>query len=95
VEIVPFITVPCGWMPCVACRDYKIQPGRMWLGYTRSGADETVPCPICKGTGQVTRLKHIDVRTGREIDYEAPDQQFVNQDPVREPHGKVLYRFGR
>lgn len=69
-EIVPFITVPNGYMPCVACRDFKRFPGRMWLGYTRSGADETVTCPVCQGTGLVTRLRYVDPRTGEDIDPE-------------------------
>jgi hypothetical protein len=64
-------------MPCVACRDFRTQPGRMWLGYSRTGEDLTIECPECRGTAQVERYKHIDVRTGREIDYEKPGQKFV------------------
>jgi len=76
-EVVPFIAVPVGWMPCVACRDFRTQPGRMWLGYSRTGEDLTITCPVCKGAAQVPRFKHIDVRTGQEIDYEKPGQKFV------------------
>lgn len=79
-EAIPFIAVPCGWMPCVACKDFKTQPGKMWLGYERyTGADLVITCPVCKGAGQVPRLKHIDIRTGKEIDYEKPGQKFVYQ----------------
>jgi hypothetical protein len=77
-EIVPFATIPVGWMPCVACSDFRRQPGRMWLGYSRTGEDLFITCPVCKGAGVVERLKHIDVRTGQEIDYERPGQRFVH-----------------
>jgi hypothetical protein len=77
-EMVPFMTVPVGWIPCVACSDFRTQPGRMWLGYSLTGEDLTITCPVCKGTAQVARFKHLDVRTGQEIDYEAPGQRFVH-----------------
>lgn len=77
-EVIPFVTIPVGWMPCVACSDFKKSPGRMWLGYSRTGEDLTIECPACKGTGQVERLKHVDARTGQEIDYEKPGQRFVH-----------------
>src|SRR5262252_6621157 len=84
-EMIPFVTIPVGWMTCVACSDFKRFPGRMWLGVNRSGEDMTIECPVCHGTGQVTRVKHIDARTGEEIDYERPGQRFVAVDgPVRE-----------
>lgn len=76
-EVVPFIAVPVGLMPCVACSDFRTQPGRMWLGYSRTGEDLTITCPVCKGTAQVQRFQHLDVRTGKEIDYEKPGQRFV------------------
>jgi hypothetical protein len=76
-EVVQFIAVPVGWMRCVACSDFRQRPGQMWLGYSRSGEDLCITCPVCKGTGQVERLKHLDVRTGQEIDYEKPGQLFV------------------
>lgn len=77
-EVVPFVAIPVGWMPCVACSDFRTRPGRMWLGYDRTGEDLTITCPVCKGTAQVERVKHIDVRTGQEIDYERPGQHFVH-----------------
>lgn len=77
-EVVPFVRVPVGWMPCVACRDFKTQPGRMWLGYSRTGEDYTITCPVCHGTAQVERFQYLDVRTGQEIDYERPGQKFVH-----------------
>jgi hypothetical protein len=76
-DIVPFVAVPVGWMPCVACRDFKAQPGRLWLGYSRGGDDLTIECPVCQGTAQVERFRHFDVRTGQEIDYENPAHHFV------------------
>jgi hypothetical protein len=76
-EVVPFVRVPVGWMRCVACSDFRTQPGRMWLGYSRTWEDLTIECPVCHGTGQVERFKHLDVRTGQEIDYEKPGQKFV------------------
>lgn len=76
-ELVQFVAVPVGWMPCIACSDFRTQPGRMWLGYSGTGEDLTIECPACKGTGQVERFKHFDVRTGQEIDYEKPGQQFI------------------
>lgn len=76
IEAVPFVAVPVGWMRCIACSDFKTQPGRMWLGYSRTGEDLTIECPVCHGTSQVARLKHIDIRTGQEIDYEKPGQRF-------------------
>jgi hypothetical protein len=79
-EVVPFIRVPVGYMRCVACSDFRTQPGRMWLGYSRTGEDLTIECPQCRGTAQVERFKHIDVRTGLEIDYEKPGQKFVYAD---------------
>lgn len=79
-EVIPFITIPVGWMPCIACRDFKRIPGRMWLGYSQTGEDLLITCPACKGTGQVERLKHVDARTGQEIDYEKPGQTFVHAD---------------
>jgi hypothetical protein len=79
-EIVPFIAVPVGTMRCIACSDNKRFPGKMWLGRNPvTGTDSVVDCPECKGTGQVPRYKHIDVRTGKEIDYERPGQRFVLQ----------------
>lgn len=77
-EITPFIATPVGWMRCIACSDFKKIPGQMWLGYNyRTHEDYFITCPVCKGAGQVARLHHLDVRTGREIDYEKPGQQFV------------------
>lgn len=76
-EITPFVTIPVGWMRCIACSDYKKIPGRMWVGYSH-GEDLFIECPVCKGTGQVERVKHIDVRNGQEIDYERPGQVFVH-----------------
>lgn len=76
-EVVPFVRVPVGWMRCIACSDFRTQPGRMWLGYSRTWEDLTIECPVCHGTARVERFKHIDVRTGLEIDYEKPGQQFV------------------
>jgi hypothetical protein len=77
-EVVPFIARPVGWMPCIACSDFKRFPGRMWLGYNfRTHEDLTIECPKCHGTGQVERYQYLDVRTGEEIDYERPGQQFV------------------
>lgn len=81
-EVVPFVTIPVGWMKCVACSDFRTQPGRMWLGYSNVGEDLTITCPVCKGTAQVTRLKHIDLRNGQEIDYERPGQRFVKADAI-------------
>lgn len=60
-----------GWMPCVACSDYKRIPGRMWLGRTRAGLDDFIICPECEGTGQVPKYQILDAVTGKEIDYEA------------------------
>jgi hypothetical protein len=88
-EIVPFVTIPVGWMPCIACSDFKTQPGRMWLGYSRTGEDLTIECPVCHGTAVVERLKHLDARTGQEIDYERPGQTFVRAEGL--PHGQVLF----
>jgi hypothetical protein len=80
-EVVPFITVPVGLMRCIACSDYTRKPGTMWLGYHKyTGEDLTIPCPQCHGTGLVERFKCVDVRTGQEIDYERPGQQFVRAD---------------
>jgi hypothetical protein len=77
-EVVPFISVPIGWMRCIACSDYKRHPGKMWLGYNqRTHEDITIDCPQCRGTGQIERYKYIDVRTGLEIDAERPGQTFV------------------
>lgn len=74
----PFVAIPIGWMPCVACSDFQKFPGRMWLGYNfRTHEDYTIECPVCKGTAHVARFKHIDIRTGQEIDYEKPGQTFV------------------
>lgn len=81
-EVVPFVRVPAGWMRCVACSDFRTQPGRMWLGYSRTGEDLTIECPVCHGTAQVERYRHIDVRNGREIDYERPGQKFVYADEM-------------
>lgn len=77
-EVVPFIKVPVGLMPCIACSDFRTQPGRMWLGYSRTGEDLTITCPVCHGTAQVERFKYIDIRNGKEIDYERPGQTFVD-----------------
>jgi hypothetical protein len=76
-EVVPFVKVPVGYMPCVACSDFRTQPGRMWLGYSKTGEDYTITCPVCQGSARVVRYKHIDVRTGQEIDYERPGQHFA------------------
>jgi hypothetical protein len=76
-EIVPFVAVPVGWMPCIACSDFRTRPGQMWLGYSKGGEDLCITCPACKGTGQVEHVKHLDIRTGREIDYERPGQRFI------------------
>lgn len=76
-EIVPVVTMPVGWMKCVACSDFRQRPGQMWLGYSRGGEDLFITCPACKGTGQVERFKQIDIRNGKEIDYERPGQRFV------------------
>ncbi len=77
-EVVPFVTVPVGWMKCVACSDFRKRPGQMWLGYSpHTHEDLFIECPVCKGAGQVERLKHVDIRTGQEIDYERPGQHFV------------------
>lgn len=80
-EIVPFFTKPVGWIPCIACSDFRKKPGQMWLGYnTQTHEDLFITCPVCKGTGQVARLRHYDARTGEEIDYERPGQLFVHAD---------------
>lgn len=76
-ESIPFIAVPVGVMPCIACSDFRQRPGQMWLGYSRGGEDLFITCPVCKGTGEVPRVKHLDIRTGQEIDYETPGQKFV------------------
>lgn len=77
-EAVPFVAIPVGWMRCVACSDWKERPGQMWLGYNvRTREDIAIDCPACHGAGVVTRLKYIDTRTGREIDYEKPGQRFT------------------
>jgi hypothetical protein len=48
------------------------------LGYNHATHEDiTIDCPQCKGTGQIEVVKHYDVRTGLEIDYERPDQKFV------------------
>jgi hypothetical protein len=44
-EVVPFVRVPVGWMRCVACSDFRTQPGRMWLGYSKTWEDLTIECP--------------------------------------------------
>jgi hypothetical protein len=90
-EVVPFIAIPSGYTPCIACSDFKTQPGRMWLGYSRCGEDLTITCPVCKGTAQVEKFKHIDLRTGKEIDYEAPGQRFVNADDLKP--GQLISTF--
>lgn len=74
---IPFIAVPVGLMPCIACSDFRKTPGRMWLGYTRGGEDLFITCPVCQGTGEVPRVKHFHALTGQEIDYEAPGQKFL------------------
>lgn len=77
-EVVEFVTVPVGLMKCVACSDFRKKPGQMWLGYSPyTHEDLFIECPVCKGTGQVERLKHVDIRTGQEIDYERPGQKFI------------------
>jgi hypothetical protein len=76
-EQIPFIAVQSGVMPCVACSDFKTRPGQMWLGVTRGGEDMFITCPVCQGTAEVARMKHLDARTGREIDYEKPGQKFI------------------
>ena len=87
-DVVPVMTRPVGWMKCVACSDFRTQPGRMWLGYSPvTGTDYTIMCPACRGTGHVERFKQIDLRSGKEIDYERPGQQFVNA--VDQP-GQIL-----
>lgn len=75
-EAIPFVRVPVGWMPCVACSDYRTKPGQMWLGYSH-GDDLFIECPVCQGTGQVERVRYIDARNGRELDYERPGQHFI------------------
>lgn len=87
-EVIPFVTKPIGWMPCVACSDFKTRPGRMWLGYTKGGDDLTITCPVCKGAGQVERFQHVDVRTGQPIDPERPGQIFVKAETL--PSGHVV-----
>lgn len=89
-EVVPFFTKPVGWMPCVACSDFRTQPGRMWLGYSLTGDDLTIECPACHGKGIVERFKHIDARTGEEIDYERPGQHFVHAEQL--PPGETIFR---
>lgn len=79
-EVVPFVRVPVGLVRCVACSDFRTQPGRMWLGYSRTWEDLTIECPECHGTGQVARFRYLDARTGQEIDYERPGQTFVYAD---------------
>ena len=79
IEVVPFISVPVGQMRCIACSDNKRHPGKMWLGINRhTHEDIVIDCPKCGGSGLVDRFKHIDVRTGQEIDYEKPGQKFIN-----------------
>ena len=90
-EIIPFVTIPVGWMRCIACSDFKQFPGRMWLGYSRTGEDLTIECPACKGTGQVEKFKHVDVRTGQEIDYEKPGQMFVHATKIE---GEIILLEG-
>jgi hypothetical protein len=83
-EAVPFVTVPVGWMRCVACSDYQQRPGTMWLGYNfRTHEDDVIACPVCQGTGQVPRFKYLDARTGQELDYDRPGQRFVPADTSR------------
>jgi hypothetical protein len=78
-DVVPFIAVPVGMMRCIACSDSKRLIGRMWLGYNKlTHEDIMIECPKCHGTGQVERFKHIDVRTGKEIEYDRPGQTFVD-----------------
>lgn len=90
-EIVPFVVVPVGWMKCIACSDFRKRPGQMWLGYGH-GEDLFITCPVCKGKGEVERLKYFDVRNGQEIDYEKPGQKFVHASEAAS--GKVLITDG-
>lgn len=76
-QTIPFFAVPVGWMPCVACSDFRKRPGQMWLGYSKGGEDLFITCPVCLGKGEVPRVKHFDARTGQEIDYEKPGQTFI------------------
>lgn len=69
-----------GWMKCVACSDFKQRPGVMWLGVSRIGVDETITCPVCKGTSQVPRYQVIDVATGKEIDYDEVSEQILKME---------------
>lgn len=94
-EVVEYVSVPCGTMRCVACSDFKQQPGQMWLGYTKAGTDMLIACPACRGTGVVTRYKMLDARTGQEIDYEKPGQTFVqlgvlDKAEVAQPRDKLI-----
>lgn len=86
-EVTPFVTVPVGWMRCVACSDFRTRPGQMWLGYSH-GEDLFITCPACKGTGQVERFKYMNALTGQEIDYERPGQTFVHAASV--PPGHII-----
>ena len=61
------LQVPVGWKKCVACSDYKRKPGQMWLGYTKTGADEFVACPVCNGSGELIRFKYVDPISGSEL----------------------------
>lgn len=61
----------------------------MWLGYSH-GEDLFIECPVCKGTGQVERLKHVDARNGTEIDYERPGQMFIHASEMAGSHNKIV-----
>jgi len=76
-QAIPFVRVPVGWMPCVACSDFKKEPGKMWVGYDGIGGDLFITCPSCQGKGEVVRYKHISLHTGQELNTEAPGQRFV------------------
>jgi hypothetical protein len=55
-------------------------PGACGSGTAAPGKISRSSAPPVDGTAQVERFKHIDVRTGQEIDYEKPGQKFVYAD---------------
>jgi len=61
-----YIHQQVGWMRCIACSDAPM--GRKGQMYLLNGT--YIPCPECAGRGEVARYKVLDMRTGREIDYE-------------------------
>jgi hypothetical protein len=74
-----FTRVENGRMPCVACSDSKhTRPGLMWVGKNqRTGIDEWITCPECRGEGFVPRFRHLDPFTGLDIDYEQQDRSLL------------------